>query len=254
MNCARCNTTNPDGTRFCMSCGADLTAPPPPNAPRFTGGAPVETKNSAMAITALVLGIMAPLTCGITFLPAIIIAIIALVQINGSQGRLKGHGMAIAGLVIPVLTIPVTAAVLFPVFAKGRVLTHTTHCVSHVRQQTLALQMYYEDHNQYPSAEKIWSDVKIAPKMLHCPSASRDTKNSYGFVTRMGGANIETMKLTPDKQPLVADSAASDNLIRTSTDIAARHNMSKTKQQGAVVGFVDGHSELLPPAQVNGLQ
>ena len=81
--------------------------PPPPGGgyppPYYPGGtAPEQQPSKTMAIIALVLAIV---PCGITWLVAIVLAIIVLVR--SKSGQVRGKGLAIAALVISVLWIVV---------------------------------------------------------------------------------------------------------------------------------------------------
>jgi len=76
----------------CKHCGSMLMGP--------AGGAglPAETRTCGQAIAALVLGLI-PCTCVPSIL-AVIFGHIALSKIDGSNGELKGRGMAMWGLVL----------------------------------------------------------------------------------------------------------------------------------------------------------
>lgn len=96
----------------------DQTMPPLPNT--------IPAKTSALAITSLVFGILGLFTCGVTALIGLILGIIAIVKIQGSGGKLKGFGLALAGMIVSALfvfMIPIFAAMLFrhwPRPSKGR--------------------------------------------------------------------------------------------------------------------------------------
>ncbi len=98
MYCPKCGTENPDGAQLCISCSWVLTsistvAPSP------------DIRTSGLAITSLVLGILSFFTFLLTALPAIILGIVALVKIDKSAGRLKGKGLAIAGICVPAAVL-----------------------------------------------------------------------------------------------------------------------------------------------------
>ena len=87
-----------------------------------TTGEPLnEAKTSKSAIWSLICGILSFLC--LPALPAIILGIVALVAISNSKGKVKGTGLAIAGMiaavVIPIITIVVGAVIIaidFPSF------------------------------------------------------------------------------------------------------------------------------------------
>jgi uncharacterized membrane protein YvbJ len=95
MFCPQCGEKNPDGAKFCGSCGATLTAAAAPAAKAAKAVATKE-RTSGMAIAALILGIL-----GISLL-AVIFGGIAMSQ-TSKDPNLKGRGMAIAGLVLGIL-------------------------------------------------------------------------------------------------------------------------------------------------------
>ncbi|MHC4684630.1 MAG: DUF4190 domain-containing protein, partial [Planctomycetota bacterium] len=98
MYCPKCGTENPDDAQLCRSCSWVLTST------STTAPAP-DAKTSGLAITALVLGILSFFTFFITAIPAIIVGIVGLVKIEKSGGKLKGNGLAIAGIAVPAASL-----------------------------------------------------------------------------------------------------------------------------------------------------
>lgn len=156
MFCVRCGAANADGSQFCVKCGAPMgtpagppraTAAPatpgqqaapsyiPSNLPPSQTVGPVESSGKAIA----------SLICGFLFLffPAAIVAIVlghlALSDIRKSAGRLTGHGMAIAGLVLGymgVVFIPfvlIVAAIAIPNLLKSRIAANEAMAVEDLR-------------------------------------------------------------------------------------------------------------------------
>ena len=128
MLCSLCAAENPNDGRYCLKCGALLQgqrAMPPEapygNAPSDAYSGPMET--SPRAIGSLVCGLI------IFFFPSSIAAIIlghlALGEIRRSGGRLKGAGMATAGLAlgyagVTVIPIMIVAAIAIPNLLHSR--------------------------------------------------------------------------------------------------------------------------------------
>ncbi len=85
--------------------GQQPPAYPPPGAPGGYGQAPAQT--SPLAIVSLVLGIVGFLCCGLFLfsIGALVTGFLARKQIGESQGRLKGGGMATAGLILGAVAI-----------------------------------------------------------------------------------------------------------------------------------------------------
>ena len=85
MNCPKCGKENPDDAQLCQSCSYVLTQ-------STVTREDINIKTSGMGIASMVLGILSVFTLGITAIPAIILGIISLMQIEKSGGRLTGRG------------------------------------------------------------------------------------------------------------------------------------------------------------------
>jgi len=118
----------------------EFFAPRPPSAPIPTsaGPAPIRpltaaTRTNPLATTGLVLGIISitiGLCCyGLPFnVAGIICSAIALVQINNDPQRESGHGIALAGLVLSILSLLFAALMLiFYFFLGGARYWHRMH-------------------------------------------------------------------------------------------------------------------------------
>src|SRR5258708_6362861 len=125
--CLKCGTALAEGAYFCPKCGADNS----PGAITPTGSTPgapdtpvQPQQTSGMAIGSLVCGLFPFLI--LPSIAAVILGHIALSQIKRSAGRLKGSGMAIAGLVLgygSVAFIPIIliiAAIAIPNLLRAR--------------------------------------------------------------------------------------------------------------------------------------
>jgi hypothetical protein len=178
MYCSKCGTQNPDNIQSCNTCGAILISSPATAAP------PIASKTSGLAIAALVCAILSIFTCMITTIPAIILGIIALVKINNSAGRLKGSGMAIAGMVVPVVAIPIVAllmGILMPALARTRQIAFRMTCGTNLSGLSKAMMLYENDYDRYPTPNK-WCDLliencEVTPEMFLCKGASEGPCN-----------------------------------------------------------------------------
>jgi hypothetical protein len=231
MNCPSCGKENTVPAARCLHCGAEFTK-----------------ENCGLATASLVLGILAFVTC-ITSLPGLILGIIALSQISKSQGRLKGQGRALAGTIISglaVVMIPfvaIFAAILFPVFSQARGKAQQANCLSNVRQLSLGVLMFAEDHQgKLPNADR-WAD-EIMPyvhdkNVFRCPvQREKDAISGYAFNRALSGRNTAEIGNPADMVVIFE----SDQGWNASGDISAlpaepRHN------RGEDYGFVDGHAK-----------
>lgn len=173
MKCPYCQSENAENARLCLICGREMSAVPPPSQGVVFASPP---QTSGLATASLILGILSLFFSCLTGIVAVILGIVALVQIGQSQGRLKGSGMAIAGLILPIVTLPLSASLLFPVFAKARERPRYEQCMSNVRQLVLTTQMYMQDHNgQFPGKDTFWAAKKgtATATMSRSPASHR---------------------------------------------------------------------------------
>ncbi len=121
-----------------------------------------QKKTLGLAIASLVLGCFfwIPLLGLLFGLAALIMGIIALVQINKNKVQLKGEGMAIAGIVmgaLSVLMIPfvaLLAAIAIPNLLRARLNANEAMTQAQIRSVSTALEMYAIDNDAiYPVHE-----------------------------------------------------------------------------------------------------
>ncbi|HOP80059.1 MAG TPA: DUF4190 domain-containing protein [Armatimonadota bacterium] len=242
MRCPKCGAISPENSIRCVSCGQPL-----PDAPvhgTSQPAQPVQVKNSGMAIAALVLGILTLFSCGLLALPALIVSIVALVQINKSQGQLKGQGQAIGGLVLSagsLLLVPIMVAILFPVFARARDAARMSSCQLNIKQIGVALQMYAVDYGEtLPSADK-WSDAMPiylkdkdnSRQIFKCPSSPDSRPEGYLLNERLSGINTAVLP-SPSNVYMIFEGNGFWNAYGGPGDVDYRHN-SYTN-----VCFIDG--------------
>src|ERR1041385_7648434 len=78
-------------------------------------------------------------------------------------------------LLVVIAIISTLAAILFPVFMAARAMARRTVCISNLRQQGLALQMYREDYGDFPPhLSAIDSAYVREPRIFLCPSDPQD--------------------------------------------------------------------------------
>ena len=141
--CPRCGYQLLPGETECPKCkGADASTP------NTSSGSP---RTSGLAIAALVVGILA-LCGGILALPGLILGIASLVQVNRSEGRLGGRGMAWSAIGLSLVGIVVfgfftMGVILYPVFARAREAARKATCLANMKQIGLATLMYAQDYD-----------------------------------------------------------------------------------------------------------
>ncbi|MHB0998839.1 MAG: DUF4190 domain-containing protein [Armatimonadota bacterium] len=220
------------------------TPAPGPSIPQMTTVEPQPSpKTSTMAVVSLVLGILAFCTAGITGIFGLVLGIIALVQISRVPGSLKGTGLAVAGVItsaIGIFTMPIMAAILFPIFAKAREEARITNCLGNVKKISVAMLMYSTDYDDHFPAVGKWNDAvtdyNVAVTGLRCPS-DKTPGPSYAMNKLLSGASISNI-VSPMNVPSVYDSIPGVNQAGGPELLPSppRHLGSRY-----VIGFADGH-------------
>lgn len=113
MNCPTCGTQNQPNAAFCSQCSTSLMAPPgmapggmprpgmpgaPMGMPGMYGAPPMAPKTSGMAIAGFILSFF----CGLL---GLIFSIIGYNQVKNSSGALTGGGLAMAGIIISIISM-----------------------------------------------------------------------------------------------------------------------------------------------------
>lgn len=170
MFCFKCGASMPEDATVCPQCATPVqavpTPPPPPQQPSTTNPASTSawlnvpaapsqyppqyppqaqsykpyqpTSTDGGAIASMILGIASFVLCLSFFsgIPAVIVGHISRSKIKKSGGRLKGDGMALAGLIlgyISFLSIPILAAIVIPNVLRARISANEAAAASTVR-------------------------------------------------------------------------------------------------------------------------
>jgi len=248
MYCPKCGSENPEGVKLCQSCSWVISG--------VSTVIPAEdAKTSALAITSLVLLILAPLTLCLTALPALIFGIIALVKIEKSNGRLKGRGFAIAGIAAPVVLIPVLAmllAILMPALGKVKHLAQRMVCSTNLQGLGTAISFYSSDYDdKFPTGSK-WCDLLIdnadvSQKSLVCPSALGGDRCSYVM-------NENAEKLGPDAPADMVLLFETSQPVWNAVGGMELLSTGNHKGEGCNVLYVDGSTEFVRTENIGTLR
>src|SRR5712691_4821429 len=138
MFCEKCGAGIQDGSLFCNQCGRAVTAVP---GQRGTAPAPyvADGETSGKALASLLTGIFGLILFPIA-IGAIILGHMSRSEIRKSNGRLKGDGMATAGLVMGYGTfavipfILIIAAIAIPNLLRARIAANESSAVHLVRE------------------------------------------------------------------------------------------------------------------------
>ncbi len=150
----------------------------------------------------------------------------------------KRRGFTLIELLVVIAIIAILAAILFPVFARAREKARQTTCTSNQRQIAASIQMQVQDHEEvFPNSATIWSDIKVDPGVLVCPTLGKSTPNGYAYNGNYSGVAIGTLD-DPTAAVLTADSSKSGNVMYMQPDVDQRHTSK------AIFSCADGHVEV----------
>ncbi|MCS7265742.1 MAG: DUF1559 domain-containing protein [Armatimonadetes bacterium] len=132
----------------------------------------------------------------------------------------------------------VMAAILYPVFVRGREKARQTICMDNQRQIALAVKQYAVDyHETLPPAFQWTESVKPylhSDVILSCPSA-RHLDCGYAFYQPLSGRKTKAIS-QPNFTPMLFDSTKGQcNYADNGQSLAFRH------LGGVIVAFVDRH-------------
>ena len=195
MTCSKCGTTQADGSRFCSVCGNPVLEPPaaasqvapPLPAPVFVAA----PETSGKAIASLVCGIVNVFPFCVV---AVILGHISLSQISKSAGRLKGRGLAIAGMVLGyfgLVAIPfilIIAAIAIPNLLRAKISANEASAAGNVRN-LVAAEISYQATNPKAGFTCKLSDLGSAG--LINSSLASGQRTGYVFVLQNCGADNE---------------------------------------------------------------
>ena len=143
-------------------------------------------------IASLVLAIFTLPTCGVAGIAGLILGIVALVKISHSQHRLKGQGLAIAGICVSGFFLFLMPGIFLPALAKAKARAQRIQCVNQMKQIGLATRLWANDHGgAFPPDLLAISNELSKASVLVCPSdtkRNRDQYTDWSAVARYGSS------------------------------------------------------------------
>lgn len=180
--CGACGFVGWSDVEYCKACGAPLNQPTPAYSDQPEG------QEKGLAIFALILGIVGFFTFGILLVGAIagiIVSVKAMGRVRREPWRYGGRGIAIAGLVLnivslcSVIPIALIAAISIPNLLAARMAANEGSAIYSLRQISTAESMYYQTYEKYGTLEELAAQNLIDPKL------GSGTKNGYNFTVEL---------------------------------------------------------------------
>jgi hypothetical protein len=138
--------------------GDDFTKPPVDNAmnpysqsPAMGVGGGVAPRTSNLAIWSMVLGILSLFCSILTGIIGFILGVVALIKIGGSEGKLKGSGFAITGIVCSLLFSVIGVGMMLPAVQQVRVAARRTQSMNNLRELGLGTLNYESAYRSFPA-------------------------------------------------------------------------------------------------------
>ena len=184
------------------------------NAPQSIPALPGAKLKTGLSTTSLVLGLLS-IACFLflTGIPAIITGHIARSRAKKQPGVYGGGGLALAGLILGYLSIPLTvlcavlAAVVIPQIAKQQAGggggggwsggSPVVRCQNNLKQISLAARIWSNEHNEfYPPNFVSMSNELVTTSLLICPGDKGKTP-AANFTQINPAKNVSYEYLTP---------------------------------------------------------
>jgi hypothetical protein len=224
----------------------------------MTIGAPVgpssgKPKTSGLAITSLILGIVGGCSFGLLSIVGLILGIMGLKKIKASGGAVGGRGLAMAGIIISILTLILGLALAALLAggawyglteAKGQ--TQQVMCQNNLRQLCNATVTYAYDHKrEFPPADT-WPEVLKEggyisdAGILTCPG-KENAGRTYAMNAKLGGMPIERVH-NQSRTVLFFECSPGAPPAGDRADLPPE----PPHTGGWLIGFCDGHTEVVP--------
>jgi type IV pilus assembly protein PilA len=196
--CEACGNSMTAGERFCRVCGREASAGLAGTSQVGATGPLANAETSGKAVFSLICGLL--FFIPLLFVAAIVFGHLALSDIRKSAGRLKGTGLATAGLMLGYLWIPgipiflILAAIAIPNLLRARMAANESSAVGAVRSLVVS-EVRYASLHPHQGYTCSLSDLAQAAS-IRGPLASGQ-KNGYVFeltgcsAGTEGGANVK---------------------------------------------------------------
>jgi prepilin-type processing-associated H-X9-DG protein len=194
-----------------------------------------------------------PCTVGLASVAGIILGIVGLLKIKSNPATMKGHGLAIAGIVVSglgILILPLLGmliAILLPAVFGALDLANSTSSANNVKQLCSVTMQYAASHRQKLPPVDTWPEVLPLPPQVMADPSDQAAGRAYAMNAGLAGKTIA-----------VFDSSRTVLFFecRPGSPPAGGPDLLPDKPRHAgkyVIGFLDGHVEAVPPENVENL-
>ena len=225
----------------------------------MTTGAPVvpsTPKTSGLAITSLILGIVGGCTLGLLSIVGLILGIMAAKKIKASGGTIGGRGLAIAGIIVSILTLIIGLAIAAIVGAgallgvaglsTAKDFATQAMCENNLRQLCGATLNYTNNSNGEFPTPTIWPSVlkeggyMSDDGILTCPGKG-NAGRAYAMNAKLGGVRMTQVR-NSSRTVLFFECSPGAPPSGGPSDLPPE----PTHTGGWIIGFCDAHTELVP--------
>ena len=222
-------------------------------------GAPVvpsQPKTSGLAIASLVCGIVGPCTGGLLSIVGIILGIVGMGKIKRSGGAVGGRGLAIAGLIVSVVTLIIGLAIA-TIFGIGALLGLAglstvkdmgtqAMCENNVRQLCVAAHQYAKANNDTLPPADTWPEALKNGHFLESDTALSClgrgiTGRAFAMNAKVGGMPWSKVR-RQSEAVLFFECSPGAPPSGGPSDLPPE----PPHTGGWTIGFCDGHVEIVP--------
>ena len=137
----------------------------------------------------------------------------------------------------------------FPALFSAKQPSPQSWCTSNQRQLATAFNLYAQDHDGRLPQQ--WSDIDVylggsVAELTTCPQSKRafHPHLGYGLNSFLVGKNLDDFQ-HPSELLVTADSVRPGMLISSMADIDVKRHYNKSRPQGFVMSFLDGHAKFI---------
>ena len=214
-------------------------------------------KTSGLAIASLVLGIFGFLTCGLSAVIGLIVGIVGLCSIKKNAERLKGTGLAVAGIVISAISVALVPFIAFmialflPAFSRAKSHAQQAVTLNNAKQICLAMKIYCDENDGRFPPPDTWPNALagyIGNDKILTSAFNPEAGRAFAMNSELAGRKIDEIK-HPARIVLIFEAEFG------SPPAGGRELLPDQSRgpRGYVVGFVDGHVRCVPRTEVDEL-